>query len=256
MFKSIFQKTISGKARGRSGLFKVIIEGRFYSRGPMETKMQKTFTVCVEGNIASGKSTLLKYFTRFPSVVEVHEEPTNKWRDLKGQNLLSKMYEDPCRWSGMFESYNQLTMTEIHTSPQKLPVKLMERSLYSGRYCFIENFHRRKLMLDLEYSILTKWFDWLTSSNKIPVDLIVYLQINPEKAHERIKSRARPEEQDIPLDYLQALHECHEQWLMSDEGFKRPAQVMVLDGNQDLPTMLSLYEEKKSEILFGMATSC
>jgi len=52
----------------------------------------------------------------------------------------------------------------------------------------------------------------------IQFDLIfflVYLRAKPETCLERIKSRNRPEEQSITLDYLKQLHECHEEWLLS-----------------------------------------
>lgn len=45
------------------------------------------FTVCVEGNIGSGKSTLLKHFSEFADV-EVFQEPVQKWRNVRGYNLL------------------------------------------------------------------------------------------------------------------------------------------------------------------------
>ena len=45
------------------------------------------FTVCVEGNIGSGKTTLLDYFSKFRDV-EVFPEPVDKWRNVKGLNLL------------------------------------------------------------------------------------------------------------------------------------------------------------------------
>ena len=29
----------------------------------------------------------------------------------------AKMYEDPVRWGGMFQSYSQFTMLDLHTQP-------------------------------------------------------------------------------------------------------------------------------------------
>lgn len=58
------------------------------SRADMLMKGPKPkFTVCVEGNIGSGKSTLLKHFSEF-SDVEVFQEPVQRWRDVRGYNLL------------------------------------------------------------------------------------------------------------------------------------------------------------------------
>ncbi|XP_045192650.2 thymidine kinase 2, mitochondrial-like [Mercenaria mercenaria] len=217
--------------------------------------MKHSFTVCVEGNIASGKTRLLEYFKKFSPIVEVLEEPTNKWRNIQGHNALAKMYEDPARWGAIFQSYSQLTMTDLHTRPHTCPVKMMERSLHSGRYCFIENLHRNEVMPDLDYVVLTEWFEWLTKSHDIKVDLIVYLRTRPEVVLERVKARLRPEEQCIPLKYLEDLHNLHEEWLINKTTFQPPAPVLVLDANQDIPSMYQVFEEEKAKILFGLATS-
>jgi thymidine kinase len=54
-------------------------------------------------------------------------------------------------------------------------------------------------MPDLEYAVLSEWFDWIVGSQKLPMDLIVYLQTTPETVYDRIKKRCRKEEQTIPL---------------------------------------------------------
>ena len=101
-------------------------------------------------------------------LVEVHEEPVAKWRNLQvniyptfqrtpvaqnaenshitytvsiivlltqGTNLLQLMYEDPKRWSLMFQTYVQLTMLQQHTKTSAKPIHIMERSLL--RHIFI-----------------------------------------------------------------------------------------------------------------------
>lgn len=52
----------------------------------METQ-KKPFTVVIEGNIGSGKTTFLNYFNKFHDV-EVLQEPVEKWRNVQGHNLL------------------------------------------------------------------------------------------------------------------------------------------------------------------------
>ena len=72
---------------------------------------------------------------------------------------------------------------------------------YKKKNChviFVDYFHSGK-MPDLEYAVLSEWFDWIVGSQKLPMDLIVYLQTTPETVYDRIKKRCRKEEQTIPL---------------------------------------------------------
>ncbi|KAL3862490.1 hypothetical protein ACJMK2_008451, partial [Sinanodonta woodiana] len=109
--------------------------------------------VAVEGNIGCGKSTFLDYFKDIPNVEEM-------------------MYNDPKRWSMAFQSYVQLTMIGIHSKESVHGIKLMERSLYSARYCFVENCYRSKLMQELEYVILSEFYNWIKENHDMHVDLI------------------------------------------------------------------------------------
>lgn len=47
----------------------------------------KPFTVLIEGNIGSGKTTFLNHFQKFDSVCLI-TEPVEKWRNCGGVNLL------------------------------------------------------------------------------------------------------------------------------------------------------------------------
>ena len=143
----------------------------------------RPFTVVVEGNIGSGKTTFLQHFDKFAQVA-VLTEPVAKWRDVNGHNLLGLMYEDPSRWSLTFQSYVLLTMMELHASrpppqPQSL-IKMMERSVFSARNCFVENLHRSGKMPASEHSVYNEWYNFLRSSPSVSqdlqVDLIVYLR--------------------------------------------------------------------------------
>ena len=49
-------------------------------------KIPRPFTVVVEGNIGSGKTTFLNHFERLPGIMSL-SEPVNLWRNIKGHNL-------------------------------------------------------------------------------------------------------------------------------------------------------------------------
>uniref|UniRef100_A0A6A7G0G5 Deoxynucleoside kinase-like isoform X1 n=1 Tax=Hirondellea gigas TaxID=1518452 RepID=A0A6A7G0G5_9CRUS len=209
----------------------------------------RPFTVSIEGNISSGKSTFLKHFSTMPEVA-TYQEPLWKWTDVGGHNLLGKLYEDPQRWSFLFQSYVQLTRLSIHLNnePNK-NIKLIERSLHNNRYCFVENGHDSGHLQDSEYDVLCEYFDFLEENLNIAVDLIVYLRTSPEVVHDRMKRRGRTEEAGVPITYLQRVHDYYEQWLMKGIPRSPPAPVLVIDANSDLETVTRHFNSHKAVIL-------
>lgn len=208
-----------------------------------------SYTIAVEGNIGSGKTTLLKYFSQFPNTMTI-QEPVERWRNVNGYNLLDLMYQEPTRWSLTFQTYVQLTMLENHKKLSNRNIKLMERSIYSAKYCFVENLYQSGLMPKVEYLVLSEWFNWLISNEDLKIDLIVYLRTKPETVYKRIQERCRKEEKGITIDYLKSLHDLHEKWLILKSDFKVPAPVLVLDANCELKSMHNIFKKHACDILF------
>lgn len=207
----------------------------------------KKTVICIEGNIASGKTTCLDYFSKTNNI-EVLTEPISKWRNVRGHNPLALMYQNPERWGLTLQTYIQLTMLDRHQSPICAPVRMMERSLFSAKYIFVENLYRSGKMPEVDYAVLTEWFDWIITNIHIPIDLIVYLQTSPETCHERLKLRCREEEKVIPLAYLESIHRLYEDWLINC-SLPLPAPVLVIPADYDLQEMLHQYKEHRDRIL-------
>lgn len=124
-------------------------------------------TICIEGNIGCGKTTLLDFFKkRYQATGDpdpgIFLEPVERWRNVDGENLFHYLYKDPARYSLAFQTYVQLTMIKLHSRQPKL----MERSIYSARYCFVENLYKLNYLSRLEYIILDKWFKHLVLAGK------------------------------------------------------------------------------------------
>ena len=148
-------------------------------------------------------------------------------------SLRSQSYLVFIRWAMPFQSYVQLTMLEHHLQARPgRTVKLMERSIYSARYCFVENMYKSGVMEGSEFEVLDQWYNFATGESglDIGVDLIIYLRTTPEKALERMKERNRGEEAGVPLDYLKDLHTLHEDWLIHKKH-PLPAPVLVIDAD-------------------------
>lgn len=101
----------------------------------METHNHSPKTIIVEGNIGAGKTTFLKPFMNQPNI-EVVPEPVEKWRNMKGHNLLDLFYQNPQRNSMLLQTYVQLTMVQNHTKSCSKPLRIMERSLLRHLYTF------------------------------------------------------------------------------------------------------------------------
>ena len=84
--------------------------------------------ITIEGNLASGKSTLvmrLQEWSRIPTFLE----PVDKW------TLLCKFYEDPKRWSFTFNTEVLISMSKWkHNDYQSI----YERSPLSCRHVFTQ----------------------------------------------------------------------------------------------------------------------
>lgn len=93
-------------------------------------------------------------------------------------------------------------------------VKVSERSLLSDRYIFAKIMRDMDILCELEHQAYLSCYEDLTKMQNISkVKGVIYVQCDPKTCSERIKSRAREGEGEIPLDYLEKLHEKHEEWL-------------------------------------------
>jgi len=205
---------------------------------PLSTNTSTTrpLMIAVEGNIASGKSTFLELLSKQHHVA-IFPEPVARWTDVGGTNLFRNMMEDGPRWMHAFQFYSSLTRVEIAYKAAKAPasISIMERSLFSERYCFVQMMAEAGSLTQGEFTILNRWFKMLTGRGdpSLALDLIVYIEAEPEVLMQRIRGRGRGGEETLAREYLDQVHARHQAWL--DEGaFPLPAPVVRINGNGDL----------------------
>lgn len=193
----------------------------------------------VEGNIGAGKSTFLSLVKEHISAIDVVPEPLHTWQSEEhGLSLLHNFYQDPQRWGFSMETFTMASRVIEHLKDQEHinSNRLMERSIFSGHYCFAKNSYESGFLTTFEWNVYTSWFNLLIPSKCALPSGFIYLRVSPEIAYERLKKRSRSGEEQIPLAYLQQLHACHDKFLLEKkEILPALAQVpvLVLDCDQE-----------------------
>ncbi len=226
----------------------------------MNTRSQNCFIV--DGNIGAGKSTFLRLVGEHIQI-QIVPEPHEKWQRVGGDdNLLHKFYSDTHRWAYTFQSYAFVTrVMEQQAFALKNPyhAQLLERSVFSDRYCFAKNAYELGFMNALEWKLYQEWFTWLVDNYVVKPTGFIYLQASPEVCYQRLIKRNREEEAGVPLEYLQQLHDKHEQWLIHKAGvadYLKDVPVLVLNCDTEFENDPLVQEKLLSQVIsfVGMHT--
>jgi deoxyadenosine/deoxycytidine kinase len=200
--------------------------------------------ISIEGNIGSGKSSLLenlkKYYENNP-YVRFLKEPVDDWEKIKDKQentMLQKFYGDQEKYSFPFQMMAYISRLAIlrneveniykHADNNivKTYVIITERSLYTDREVFAKMLFDQGKIEDVCYQIYLHWFDEFIKDFKNVNS--VYVITEPNKCYERIHKRARVGEEFIPLSYLEDCHEYHNRFL------EKQTNKLELDGNVDI----------------------
>ena len=106
------------------------------------------------------------------------------------------------------------------------------------------------MMEDLDFQTYVSLFNNMTNFLHRP-DLIIYLDVKPEIALQRIKLRSRECEKQLPLDYLKQLKAGYEDWLNDVE---KRIPVLRIDWNEfkDTEFVANLVKEKLGNLNYGL----
>ena len=195
-----------------------------------------TYIFSIEGNIGSGKSTLVKELQKsVPNILDKKvvyvQEPVNEWskiKDKKGETILEKFYADQHKYAFSFQMMayiSRLALLRKIVRENPDAIIITERSVFTDREVFAKMLYDEGKIEDVDYQIYLKWFDEFIE--EIPITGLIYVTTTPEKSKQRVDLRARMGE-SIPLSYLQRCHNYHESWI---KNIKK--QVCLFNGNVD-----------------------
>jgi len=208
--------------------------------------MSKFNMISIDGNIGSGKSTLMGeleiYFKDNKNVIFL-KEPTEDWKcitDENGITILEKFYENPTKYGFSFQIMAYIsrlnTMKEaIKQNPTA--IFITERSLFTDKLVFAKMLFDSGNIELINYRIYLQWFN--TFAEDFPVSKVIYVNTAPEICHQRILKRSRTGESNIPLEYLENCHKYHSDMLDVNSKDCVCKEQLVLDGNIDI------YENKE-----------
>ena len=74
-------------------------------------------------------------------------------------------------------------------------------------------------MNEMELELYDSWFDPMVSAmpGLVP-DAFIYLRADPDTCLKRLAKRGRNEETGVSHEYLQGLHDKHEEWFKGPRG--------------------------------------
>lgn len=178
----------------------------------LNTQVNIMSFVCVEGNIAAGKSELLQYLKGSKNTA-IYEEPLEKWRNLRENNLLELAYKEPEKYGPAFQLYVLQTYLDKFMRSGTNAVSIFERSFWSFKSVFLEALKYTGALNQPMYEVFLEWLRTIEGHFLTQPDIIIYVRTSPEIAYDRMKERDRPEERDIDLAYIKKLHDLHERWI-------------------------------------------
>jgi len=206
---------------------------------------KKRMVISIEGNIGSGKSTLINYLKMHLGTHLKNEdivflpEPVAEWetiRDTSGKTMLENFYEDQKKYSFPFQimayaTRRALIQNAIRNNPNSIIIT--ERCLRTDRQVFLQMLYDTNLIESMMYQIYIKLFD--TSADDCPIDRTIYISATSDICHDRICKRNRSGENNISIDYLEKCNLYHDR-MMDDVIQNNQGSTinhLILDGNID-----------------------
>ena len=163
--------------------------------------------IAIAGLIGAGKSTLTKNLAEYIQVPSYFES-------VSDNVYLEDFYSDMKTYSFQLQIYNLYRRFE---QQQKIAWNgnggVQDRSIYEDSI-FAKMLCQSGLLDERDYETYINLFSSMASFMRKP-DVIVYLDVTPQEALERIKLRNRECEAGITIEYLTALHEAYQEFLQN-----------------------------------------
>jgi deoxyadenosine/deoxycytidine kinase len=225
----------------------------------MEHQSNSPIIISIEGNIGSGKSTIMEYLkNNFDTHIQTNinkwnntnlnntnlkicylQEPVDVWNsftDENGINVIEAYYKDQEKYAFPFQMMAYISrLSQLKNAiNQEYNIIFTERSIHTDKNVFAKMLYDDKKISEIEYKIYNKWFEEF--SECIKNMKIIYVKSNYQICFDRVIKRNRKGE-TIPIEYLKLCSDYHEKWLI-----QYPNKI-IIDGNIDNEKDYSYYDD-------------
>lgn len=179
----------------------------------------------IAGVIGAGKTTLTRDLAQILGY-EAFYEP------VKENVYLADFYLDMKRWGAMMQLYLLAKRFEQHQRVVWAANRgaVQDRTIYEDTI-FARILREQGLIDERDYDTYISHFNIMKRFLVYP-DVLVYLQVDPKRAMERIGQRGRSVERGISIEYLERLWQGYEEFA---QEMSRYSRVLTIDWNEYRP---------------------
>lgn len=192
--------------------------------------------IAIAGNIGAGKTELTEFLCRRYGLKPFYEP--------NDQNpYLADFYSDMRTWAYRSQLFFLTHKFRLHLALQGEPgAVIQDRTIYEDAEIFARNLFRQRLIEKRDFETYWELYQSIKRSLR-PPDLMIQLRCPVRTLRQRIRSRGRSFEQDIPAEYLRRLNRLYEDWFASYDL----SPVLVLETDKldyltDLVDRVDLFE--------------
>ena len=162
--------------------------------------------IAIAGNIGAGKSSMLEFLSSTYQVAPFYE-PND------ANPYLPDFYQDMKRWAFQSQLFFLSNKFRIHQEADRIQgVVVQDRTIYEDAEIFATALHQMRKIDRRDWETYWGFYQNIISAIQ-PPDLMIYLRCPVRILRQRIRTRGRAMEQQIPLSYLKRLDCLYEDWL-------------------------------------------
>ena len=203
-----------------------------------DEKMKKRrYLVAIVGGIGVGKTTVARQLNEAISDAYYLEE------DVSENIFLPEFYSDMKRWAFHSRISTLAMMINNYTKINEADnsIIIMDRCV-DELITFATLQYESGNMTNKEYTTYKTLYEGILKMEE-PINLFIYCKCSEECSLSRIKSRNRPFEQEIDIDYLKKINQQYDRWI--DENGKQYIVVNTeTDISETIPKVVELINEK------------